>query len=129
MTPRRAQAERAARTARRFLAGARAPGRAIPAAGGRTSGRLLPQMAGGRTSGRLLRVAGVLTALLLVPSGVAVAADDPDPVQWPTIELPTTTGGAADPAPISWPPVDPPEANSGTGADPQPQSWPAPEPE
>ncbi|WP_433163792.1 hypothetical protein [Kribbella sp. CA-247076] len=72
---------------------------------------------------------GLLGVLLVVPSGVAVAADDPDPVQWPTIEVPAATGGAADPAPTDWPPVEPPEGSTGTGTDPQPESWPAPQPE
>ncbi|WP_460666663.1 hypothetical protein, partial [Kribbella swartbergensis] len=64
---------------------------------------------------------------LLVPSGVAVAVDDPNPEQWPTIQPPDTAGNQADPGPATWPAVEPPEGSS-TGADPQPESWPAPQP-
>jgi hypothetical protein len=71
---------------------------------------------------------GVLAAMmLLVPSGMAVAAEDPVPVPWPAVDKPDTGGTAADPAPAAWPAVSKPETG-GNGTDPAPQQWPAPQP-
>ena len=71
---------------------------------------------------------GVLAAvMLLMSSGVAVAAEDPVPVPWPAVHKPDTGGNLVDPAPTGWPVVTPPES-SGNGIDPAPQQWPAPQP-
>jgi hypothetical protein len=74
-------------------------------------------------------LAGVLAAamLLLAPSGVAVAAEDPVPVPWPAVDKPDSGGTQIDPVPISWPGVGKPET-TGNGTDPGPQQWPAPQP-
>ena len=52
------------------------------------------------------RIAAVLacTALLLT-HGVAYA-DDPEPTDWPSIEVPAS-GGSTDPQPIDWPAPEP----------------------
>jgi hypothetical protein len=72
-------------------------------------------------------VAGVLAAVaLLLPSGVAVAADeDPSPGAWPTISQPDTDS-KADPVPAGWPAVTKPE-DSGSRTDPAPPAWPGPQ--
>ena len=75
---------------------------------------------------RLLRAAGTVVAslVLLAPAGIAVAADDPGPTGWPTIQKPDAGGSKADPGPAGWPSVKEPEAS--TSGDPQPVSWPSP---
>lgn len=69
---------------------------------------------------------GLAALVLLVPSGRAVADDDPAPVPWPTISKPDSGGTSADPGPIGWPAVPKPES-TGNGADPAPRPWPAPQ--
>jgi hypothetical protein len=63
--------------------------------------------------------------VLLLPAGQVMAADDPGPVKWPSVEQPTGTGTGADPAPVKWTSVNPPD--NGGGNDPRPLKWPAPE--
>ncbi|MEU4605236.1 hypothetical protein AB0F43_19820 [Kribbella sp. NPDC023972] len=62
--------------------------------------------------------------VLLVPSGQAVAADDPAPVPWPEVSK-AETGSNVDPAPIEWPGVTRDDTASGT--DPGPVDWPGPQ--
>lgn len=66
---------------------------------------------------------GVLAVLLMVPAAPALAADDPDPVTWPTILAPSQQGSGSDPAPIQWTTITKP-SSSDSGSDPQPATWP-----
>ncbi|MFI7059823.1 hypothetical protein ACIBL3_02470 [Kribbella sp. NPDC050124] len=68
----------------------------------------------------------VAVVVLVVPSGSAVADDDPAPVPWPSIGKPEAGGGGqGGPAPISWPSVTKPE-DTGSSSNPAPVQWPAP---
>jgi hypothetical protein len=77
---------------------------------------------------RLVRAVGSLlaAATLLLPSGIAAAADDPEPLGWPEVQKPDTGGDQSNPAPGAWPQVAKPDT-TGSGADPEPFSWPAPQ--
>jgi hypothetical protein len=78
-----------------------------------------------RLFGRLL--GGVLAVLVLTASaGVARAAEDPGPVQWPVVPPPQASSGKSDPSPVKWPSLEPP-TNSDSSSDPKPNDWPAPQ--
>ena len=77
---------------------------------------------------QLLRTVGALlgVAVLLVPSAQAIAEDDPQPAQWPTIEQPDDGGNSSDPGPVKWITIQAPDTDSST-SDPKPVEWPAPD--
>ncbi len=79
-----------------------------------------------RSRGARALAGALAAALLLVPSGVAMAAEDPVPVPWPAVDKPDTGGTQTDPGPIGWPSVGKPET-TGNGTDPGPEQWPAPQ--
>lgn len=56
---------------------------------------------------RLGRVLVVLTTLVLLAPSQALADDDPEPTQWPTVANPGSAGSDDDPEPVTWPQVKP----------------------
>ena len=83
----------------------------------------MARLSGSGVRRRPARAAAMLigVAVLLLPSAHAVAANDPDPVQWPKIPRPDAGGDGPDPAPIKWPAIDRPD--TGSSADPAPIKW------
>jgi hypothetical protein len=77
---------------------------------------------------RMLRMAATAAATLCLigPVVPATAEDDPQPVDWPTIEMPGVGDDASDPRPSDWPTVA--EPGSDSDEDPTPLDWSAPSP-
>lgn len=82
-------------------------------------------MTGGRARGAARIMATLAAAVLLVPSGHALADSiEPQPTEWPTVK-PVELGNAAEPQPSDWPTV-PATGDSGQVVEPQPVDWPTP---
>jgi hypothetical protein len=58
------------------------------------------------TTMRRTATALLSAVLLLLPSLVAYA-DDPDPVEWPSVDQPSAGSGGTDPQPAEWPAPEP----------------------
>jgi hypothetical protein len=67
---------------------------------------------------------GLLAVMMLMAPERALAAEDPDPVTWPTVTAPGA-GSGSDPVPVQWAAVAKPDLS---GPDPGPVTWPQPQP-
>ncbi|WP_350280053.1 hypothetical protein [Kribbella sp. HUAS MG21] len=83
-------------------------------------------MTGRRARVAARTVAALAAAVVLVPSGSALADNiEPQPTDWPTVK-PVEQGNAAEPQPSDWPTV-PATGDTGQAVEPQPVDWPTPE--